>query len=206
MQRVWAVGVSIICVNFVGISDGWLSTIGQGVVGSTATAAEPVRFDPIVVTGTQVAVPVSELPSAVTVIDREDIESRQITDVPQLLRTVPGLSVTQTGSRSGDTAVFSRGGERDFNLVLIDGVPVNNAGGDYDFSDLTTDNIERVKAIRRPQRALYGSNAIVSVIQIFTRRGKGQAHGSMSCCWGTIALTCSSEVRSILLRLWSFSE
>jgi hypothetical protein len=112
MQRVWAVSVSIMCVNFVGMRGGWLSMIGWDVAGSTTTAAEPVRLDPVVVTGTQVAVPVSELPSAVTVIDRDEIESRQITDVPQLLRTVPGLSVTQTGSRGGDTAVFRVGGTR----------------------------------------------------------------------------------------------
>jgi vitamin B12 transporter len=137
------------------------------------TAAEPMRLDPVVVTGTQVALPVSELPSAITVIDREEIESRQVTDVPQLLRTVPGLSVTQSGTRGGRTSVFPRGGNANYNLVLVDGVPVNDAGGEYDFSDLTTDNIERIEIIRGPQSALYGSNAIGSVIQIFTRRGQG---------------------------------
>jgi vitamin B12 transporter len=144
----------MICVNLMGLTGGWLSTVERGMVGSTATAAEPVRLDPVVVTGTQVAVPVSELPAAVTVIDRQEIESRQVTDVFQLLRTVPGLSVTQIGSRGGTTAVFPRGGNSNFNLVLIDGVPVNNAGSDYDFSDLTTDNIERVEIIRGPQSAV----------------------------------------------------
>jgi vitamin B12 transporter len=67
-----------------------------------------VRLDPVVVTGTQVAVPLSESPSGITVIDRQEIESRQITDVFQLLCTVPGLNVTQTGSRRGATAVFPR--------------------------------------------------------------------------------------------------
>ena len=149
-----------------------------------ATAAEPVRLDPVVVTGTQVAVPVSELPSAVTVIDRQEIESRQVTDVFQLLRTVPGLSVTQTGSRGGSHQCFPRGGNANFNLVLIDGVPVNDAGGAYDFSDLTTDNIERIEIIRGPQSALYGSNAIGSVIQIFTRRGRGPLQSEVSLAGG----------------------
>jgi vitamin B12 transporter len=184
MQRAWAVGVSIMCVNLVGISAEWLSILGRGMTGSTVTAAEPVRLDPVVVTGTQVAVPASELPAAITVIDRQEIESRQVTDVFQLLRTVPGLSVTQTGSRGGVTSVFPRGGNSNFNLVLIDGVPVNDAGGGYDFSDLTTDNIERIEIIRGPQSALYGSNAIGSVIQIFTGRGHGPVQSEVSLAGG----------------------
>jgi vitamin B12 transporter len=185
MQRAWAVGVSIMCLNLIGISGEWISMIGWGMAGSLVTAAEPVRLDPVVVTGTQVAVPVSELPSAITVIDREEIESRQITDVQELLRTVPGLSVTQSGSRGGQTSVFPRGGNANYSLVLIDGVPVNNAGGAFDFSDLTTDNIERIEVIRGPQSALYGSNAIGGVIQIFTRRGRGPLQGDVSLTGGS---------------------
>jgi vitamin B12 transporter len=182
MQKTWIVGVSVVCLNIGGIADRWMSPVGKEPMWSTVAAAEPMRLDPVVVTGTQIAVPVSELPSAVTVIEREEIESRQITDMQQLLRTVPGLRVTQTGSRGGLTDVFPRGGNANFNLVLVDGVPVNNAGGRYDFSDLTTDNIERIEVIRGPQSALYGSNAIGSVIQIFTRRGHGplQADASVS--------------------------
>jgi vitamin B12 transporter len=185
MQRAWAVGVSIMCVNLIGIAGGWPSTLEGDMAGSMVIAAEPVRLDPVVVTGTQVAVPVSELPSAVTVIEREEIESRQVTDVPQLLRTVPGLSVTQSGSRGGQTSVFPRGGNSNFSLVLVDGVPVNNAGGTFDFSDLTTDNIERIEVIRGPQSALYGSNAIGGVIQIFTRRGRGPLQGDVSLTGGS---------------------
>lgn len=184
MKRLWAVGVSIMCVNLIGMTGGWLFELAGNRAGSRVIAAEPVRLDPVVVTGTQVAVPVSELPSAITVIEREDIESRQVTDVLQLLRSVPGLSVTQTGSRGGITSVFPRGGNSNFNLVLIDGVPVNDAGGAYDFSDLTTDNIERIEIIRGPQSALYGSNAIGSVIQIFTRRGQGPPQSEISVAGG----------------------
>src|SRR5918992_3372731 len=168
----------------VGMGDRLVALVGK-IERSIVAAAEPTRLDPIVVTGTQIAVPVSELPSAVTVIDREEIESRQITDVQQLLRTVPGLSVTQTGSRGGVTNVFPRGGNANFSLVLIDGVPVNDAGGAYDFSDLTTDNIERIEVIRGPQSALYGSNAIGGVIQIFTRRGRGPLQGDVSLTGGS---------------------
>ena len=80
----------------------------NSVVGGRRGGAD--ALDPVVVTGTQIAVPVSELPSAMTVIERKEIENRQITDVPQLLRTVPGLSVTQIGSRGGLPTSFRAGG------------------------------------------------------------------------------------------------
>jgi vitamin B12 transporter len=173
MQSPQVVGMGLVCLCVAGTVGGLTPLTQGGTIGSTEASAAPARLDPVVVTGTQVSVPVSELPAAVTVIDRDEIDSRQVTDVFQLLRTVPGLSVTQTGSRGGVTAVFPRGGNANFNLVLIDGVPVNDAGGGFDFSDLTTDNIDRIEIIRGPQSALYGSNAIGSVIQIFTRRGHG---------------------------------
>src|SRR5688572_17235641 len=185
MLKVQVARILLMYLSMVSIFDAMAAT-GDGPGGTDLIAAgQTTLLDPVVVTGTQVALPVSELPSAVTVIDRQEIESRQVTDVPQLLRTVPGLSVTQSGSRGGTTFVFPRGGNANFNLVLVDGVPVNNAGGDYDFSDLTTDNIERIEIIRGPQSALYGSNAIGAVIQIFTRRGKGPAQGEADLTAGT---------------------
>jgi hypothetical protein len=90
MQRTWVVGVGVVCLSMATISGGLVSPGAQGTVWSMVEAAEPVRLDPVVVTGTQVALPVSELPSAITVIDREEIESRQVTDVLQLLRTIGG--------------------------------------------------------------------------------------------------------------------
>jgi vitamin B12 transporter len=153
MQRALVVGMGLVCLYIGGMAAGVVASVEAGTPDSPAVAA-PTRLDPVVVTGTQVAVPVSELPSAVTVIDREEIESRQVNDVLQLLRTVPGLGVIQTGGRGSLTSVFPRGGEADYNMVLVDGVPVNDAGGAYDFSDLTTDNIERIEIIRGPQSAL----------------------------------------------------
>jgi vitamin B12 transporter len=184
MQRTWVVGFCVVYLGMAAICGGSVFPVGGG-GWPPLEAAEPLRLDPVVVTGTQIAVPMSELPSAITVIDREEIDSRQATDVQQLLRTVPGLNVTQSGSRGGLTSVFPRGGNANFNLVLVDGVPVNDAGGGYDFSDLTTDNIERIEVIRGPQSALYGSNAIGSVIQLFTRRGRGPLQGEASLSGGS---------------------
>jgi vitamin B12 transporter len=133
----------------------------------------------VIVTATKIAEPTTRIAMAADVITQEQIQERQQTDVLQLLRDVPGLTIVQTGARGGTTSLFTRGGESDYNLVLIDGVKVNTAGGFYDFSDLIVTDIERIEIVRGPQSALYGSDAISSVIQLFTPRGEGPAHGSL---------------------------
>jgi outer membrane cobalamin receptor len=139
--------------------------------------------DMIVVTATRTEIPTSQLGSAVTVIDRKQIEERQAVTVSELLRDVPGLSVVQAGGRGSITSLFVRGGESKYNKVLIDGIVVNEPGGFFDFGNLSTANIERIEIVRGPQSALFGSDAIASVIQIFTKRGHsetGRPHISYS--------------------------
>jgi outer membrane cobalamin receptor len=115
-----------------------------------------VETDPVVITTQRHAVPIDQVGAAVTVIQGEDLRRRPSRDVLQALREVPGVSVVQTGSRGGATSLFVRGGEADQNLVLIDGVQVNNGGGAYDFANLTTENIERIEIVRGPASGLYG--------------------------------------------------
>jgi vitamin B12 transporter len=76
--------------------------------------------------------------------------------------------------------VFIRGGESKFTKVLVDGVPVNDAGGAFDFSSLTTDNVERIEIVRGPSSVLYGSDAVAGVVQVFTRRGTRGVHGELA--------------------------
>ncbi len=147
---------------------------------------EPVELGQVVVTATKTEVPIKNIAASVTVITREEIEARQATEIPSLLREVPGLNVAQQGSRGSTTTVFPRGGESNFNLVLIDGVKVNDAGGFFDFGDLSTDNIERIEIIRGPHSALYGADAMGSVIQIFTKRGKGPPRVEASFAGGNL--------------------
>jgi vitamin B12 transporter len=147
---------------------------------------EPVELGQVVVTATKTEVPLRNVAASVTVITKEEIEARQVTDVSQLLREVPGLNVTQAGSRGATTTVFPRGGNSNFNLVLIDGVKVNDAGGFINFNDLTTDNVERIEIIRGPHSALYGADAMGSVIQIFTKRGRGPTRVEASFAGGNL--------------------
>ena len=103
-----------------------------------------------------------------TAADVAALGSRSVGDV---LRHAPGLNVESTGREGEITSLYARGGESDYNHVLIDGVRVNQAGGAYDFGRLSAAEIDRVEVVRGAQSALYGSDAIGSVIQVFTRRG-----------------------------------
>jgi len=117
-----------------------------------------------------------EIGSSVSVVDQPEMEARGAQSVLEVLRGVPGVEVNQTGRRGGVTGVFIRGGNSNYNLVMIDGVQINQFGGDFDFAPLTVDGVDRVEIIRGPQSALYGSNAVAGVINVVTRRGEGPPH------------------------------
>ena len=126
----------------------------------------------IVVTAAAGELPRSRVTDSVSVVTGDEIAARQLETVSDALRfSVPGLGVTATGGRGGTTALYARGGESDFSLVLIDGVRVNGFGGSYDFAHLPVSDIERIEVVRGPQSAVYGSDAIGSVVQIITRQG-----------------------------------
>ena len=141
----------------------------------------------ITVTATRTPTHLREIGQSATIITAEDIETQGARNVLQILESVPGFNVVRTGSLGESTSVFVRGGESDFNLVLIDGVPINRAGGAFDFADLTTTNIERIEIIRGPSSVLYGADASTSVIHIITRKGQGKPSGSFGFEGGSYA-------------------
>ncbi|HXJ94099.1 MAG TPA: TonB-dependent receptor [Terriglobia bacterium] len=114
--------------------------------------------------------------SSVSVLSQSDMEDRGNQTIYDVLRAVPGVSVNQSGRWGGVTSVFVRGGESDYNLVLMDGIPLNQFGGSFDFAPLTSDGVERVEVTRSPESALYGDNAVSSVVDIITQQGEGPPH------------------------------
>jgi len=131
----------------------------------------PVVEEEIVVSANRYEVPASEVGSAVTVIDGEEIERRNPVAVLDLLRTVPGTEVTHAGGPGKIATVRVRGGSGAQALILVDGVRINSvAGGTVDFANLLAANIERIEVLRGPQ-ATYGSEAMTGVISITTGRG-----------------------------------
>lgn len=128
----------------------------------------------VVVTATAAPAEEASIGAATTVITRQDIERRGYRLVTDALRAVPGLDVAQSGADGALTSVFLRGANSTGALLLVDGVRMNYPSfGGYDFSSLTTENVERIEIVRGPFSALYGSDALGGVIQIFTRSGAG---------------------------------
>jgi vitamin B12 transporter len=130
----------------------------------------------VVVTATRYPVDVATVGSSITVITAEDLQQQQTRFVSDILREVPGLAVNRSGTFGTLTQVRIRGAEGNHTLVIIDGVEVNDpaGGNEFDFGDLLASDIERIEVLRGPQAILYGSNTIGGVINIITKRGKGE--------------------------------
>jgi vitamin B12 transporter len=135
-----------------------------------APAPTPAISENVVVSATAAPEDESEIGAATTVITRKEIDRHGYRTVADALRAVPGLDIAQSGSEGSLTSVFLRGANSTGALVLVDGARLNYPSfGGYDFSTLTTESIERIEIVRGPFSALYGSDALGGVIQIFTR-------------------------------------
>jgi outer membrane cobalamin receptor len=139
----------------------------QTILPLTVAAIE----DAVVVSASRTDSPANESASGAFIASSDDLLRAQRINVFDALRASPGVAVMQTSRRGGQTSLFLRGGESDYVKVLIDGVPVNEAGGSFDPADLTTDNAARVELVRGAQSAIYGSDAMSGVLQLFTHRG-----------------------------------
>ncbi len=128
---------------------------------------------PVVVTATRTAQPLSELLADVTVVERSRIERSGAVALADLLARLPGVEYQRNGGPGATTGVFVRGGESRFTAVYIDGVRVDSqATGGASWESIPLGQIERIELLRGPAAAVYGSDALSGVIQIFTRRGE----------------------------------
>ena len=177
-----------------GLADGRYSVIAAApglvsdataidVAGGDATLDLALKISAIsetlVVSAAQIDQPLSRVPDSVTVIPGTEIDSKQQFTLASALRSVPGLTLQQNGGPGTVTSLFTRGGESDFTLVLVDGVRINSFGGGLDLSQVPLHDVDRIEVLRGPQSALYGSDAIGGVIHVITRSGgspSAQAH------------------------------
>src|SRR5688500_1583401 len=136
-----------------------------------AQAATPPEDESVVVTATRTELPLSAIGQSVSVLDGETSTRLQSDTVVDVLRTVPGLTITRSGGIGTTTSVLLRGAESEHTVALIDGVKLNDppapAGG-FNFANLLSRNIARIEVLRGSQSVLWGSQAIGGVVNIIT--------------------------------------
>jgi vitamin B12 transporter len=129
---------------------------------------------------TAAGVPVDQIGTQVTVITSSDIRRQQTQSVSEIIRGLPGVQVSSSGSVGGLTQIRIRGAEGRHTRVMIDGIEANTTtNGEFDFSNLSTEDIERIEIIRGPMSALYGQGALGGTINIITRGHRGPARADM---------------------------
>ena len=130
-------------------------------ITSIAASGQTEDLDPMVVVETRSPVSLSETSPWVTRISQEDLESRQIYNLADALRTVPGMAVVRTGQLGGQTSVFSRGAESNHVTYIYEGRKLNGGfSGTYNLGELSTLGSSSIEVIRGSSSHLYGANAI----------------------------------------------
>ncbi|MDX2307442.1 MAG: TonB-dependent receptor [Hyphomicrobium sp.] len=153
------------------------SSDSSGGAGEAAGTAQPAESaPPVTAESDDIAggIEARKLATPISVITGAELRARQIRNAADALRSMPGVHVGSSGGGGQLTQVRLRGAEGNHTLVIIDGVEANDTNsGEFDFSNLSADDIERIEVIRGVQSGLYGSRAIGGVINIVTRGGKG---------------------------------
>jgi vitamin B12 transporter len=137
----------------------------------------------VVVTATRAETTPEQAAISASVVTERQLAALNYPVLPDVLRDMPGLQVSDYGRRGALTQVYTRGAERTGTLVLLDGVPLNDPGGELHLEHLSTEGIERVEAVRGPESGLFGAEAAAGVIQLFTKRGDPEdkvPHGAVS--------------------------
>jgi vitamin B12 transporter len=153
---------------------GRIVSVTPGMQSLTIVLEVPRVEQQIIVTASRTEVPVTQLGNSVAVISGEDLNRSGYSNVADALRRAAGLTVAQSGGAGQVTSLFLRGGESKYTKVLIDGIPVNEPGGAFNFANLATPGIERIEVVRGPQSALFGSDAVAGVVQVFTKRATSE--------------------------------
>jgi vitamin B12 transporter len=135
--------------------------------------------DSVTVTATLLEEERDDVPASIAVVSEEEIARRQALELHQVLSTVAGAAVAQSGSPGHSTSAFLRGTNSNHTLVLWNGVPLNETfEGRFDFAFLPLEGADRVEVARGPFSALYGS-ALGGVVQVITQRASGAPGGRL---------------------------
>lgn len=152
----------------------------------------------VIVTGTRIPTNISESLSAVTVLQRADIERYQAADLFELMSRVPSVSFTRNGGRGSSTAMSLRGNQSDHSMFLIDGVRIGSATtGGAALASLNMATVERIEIIRGPKSNLYGADAIGGVVNIITRKTSAPSVFNLRTSFGSNGTTETTAVTGL---------
>lgn len=147
------------------------------VFSSWAQSEEVRQLQEVVVTATRTEMRADEVMSDVTVIDHEELRRNVGRTVPEVLARMAGVQTSSNGGLGKTSSVFIRGAENRHVLLLVDGVRVGSStSGTANFDSIPLEMIDRIEVLKGPASALYGSDAVGGVVQIFTRKGREGFH------------------------------
>jgi len=138
--------------------------------------------DTLVVYGTRLDQPATEVGSSVSVLTADEIEALGSSFLLDAIATMPGVTINQNGSFGGIATVRIRGASSAQTLVIIDGVVANDPtspGGGFDFARIDPANVDRVEVLKGPQSTLWGTDAIGGVVNIVTKRPEEGLNGNV---------------------------
>jgi len=133
-----------------------------------------ITAESVVVTANMSPVREAETGVNTSILDKAQLQTMQPVALGEALRFVPGAVVNDQGQRGGLTSLFTRGGDSRYNKVIVDGVSINDAGGTFDFGVVPVQEAESVEFLRGSQSTLYGSDAMTSVVHLWTHTGTSQ--------------------------------
>ena len=140
----------------------------------TANLALASVTETVVVSATRNLVPVDETGASVSTLESSQLINMQPVAVSDAIRFLPGVVVNTAGQRGNIASLFVRGGDSTYNKVIIDGVPVTDPGGTFDFGTVPLAGVDRLEVLRGAQSTLYGSDAMTSVVEMFSRVGTSE--------------------------------
>ncbi|MCB1665023.1 MAG: TonB-dependent receptor [Pseudomonadales bacterium] len=149
-----------------------------------ALAQDATQVEEIVVTAASYEQSLREAPASISVINENDLRSRNVTDVLQAVRETQGITLDPTGGGSNRSSVSIRGMGRDYSLMLLNGRRISASDeviqhSDFRFDWVPMEMIERVEIVRGPMSSLYGSEAFGGVVNVITKPAAERWYGEV---------------------------
>lgn len=151
----------------------WAALPLAAAMACSSFAHQGIHLEPVIVTATRSAQSLTDVLSDVSIVDRDMIERSSALSLAEVLSRLPGVTMAQTGGPASTTSVFIRGAESRFTAVFIDGIRIDSQStGGASWEAIPLAQVERIEVLRGPAAAIYGSDAVSGVVQIFTRQGE----------------------------------